>query len=73
MPDAFRHPLYFPDAFPHFGTEAYWESETRDLEEQVDRIRDERPGSEPLDEANGPAGGEGEVESPTNKDFFWDL
>ncbi len=63
----------FPDAFPHFGTESYWESETRDLEEQVDRIRAERPGSAPVDEANGPGAVGGETESPTNKDFFWDL
>ena len=28
----------FPDAFPHFGTPQYWETETRDLEEQVERL-----------------------------------
>ena len=28
----------FPDAFPHFGTDDYWENETRDLEEQLERI-----------------------------------
>lgn len=61
----------FPDAFPHFGTEEYWENETRDLEELVRRIeggddlltpdeREERVASD----------GEGEL---TNKDFFWDL
>lgn len=27
----------FPSAFPHFGTEAYWEKETQDLAEQLDR------------------------------------
>lgn len=60
----------FPSAFPHFGTEEYWEIETRDLEEQVERIA--RGGDAPL-----PA----DVREPTqtddvelsNKDFFWDL
>jgi Ser/Thr protein kinase RdoA (MazF antagonist) len=28
----------FPDAFPHFGTAQYWETETRDLEDQVERV-----------------------------------
>jgi hypothetical protein len=28
----------FPDAFPHFGSPRYWEDETRDLEEQVERL-----------------------------------
>jgi Ser/Thr protein kinase RdoA (MazF antagonist) len=60
----------FPDAFPHFGTEDYWETETRDLEELVERI------------ANGVSEAEGgEISAPpsedeselTNKDFFWDL
>lgn len=61
----------FPDAFPHFGTDDYWENETRDLEELVDRIesgddllspeeREERVASD-------------EDEGLTNKDFFWDL
>jgi len=60
----------FPDAFPHFGSEDYWQSETRDLEEQLERIR-----------AGAGHGGEeaplaAEEEAPaalTNKDFFWDL
>ncbi len=29
----------FPAAFPEFGTHAYWESETRDLEEQLRLIQ----------------------------------
>jgi Ser/Thr protein kinase RdoA (MazF antagonist) len=28
----------FQAAFPHFGSESYWEHETRDLEEQLERI-----------------------------------
>ena len=28
----------FPSAFPHFGTDEYWENETRDLEELVRRL-----------------------------------
>ena len=30
---------YFRSTFPHFGTPLYWERETRDLEEQVERLR----------------------------------
>lgn len=29
----------FPSAFPHFGTEAYWEKETQDLAEQLERCQ----------------------------------
>jgi Ser/Thr protein kinase RdoA (MazF antagonist) len=61
----------FPDAFPHFGTDSYWETETRDLEELVERIskgddlltasdREEIQSSDDEDEL-------------TNKDFFWDM
>jgi Ser/Thr protein kinase RdoA (MazF antagonist) len=28
----------FRSTFPHFGTPLYWERETRDLEEQVERL-----------------------------------
>jgi len=31
----------FPAAFPEFGSHAYWESETRDLEDQLELIRRE--------------------------------
>ena len=59
----------FPDAFPHFGSEDYWENETRDLEELVERIATGAPDT---------ASGEERATSPedpelTNKDFFWDL
>jgi len=54
----------FPGAFPHFGTEDYWQKETRDLEEIVDAL--ER-GDAPTPSAAPP---EPEL---TNTDFFWDL
>jgi Ser/Thr protein kinase RdoA (MazF antagonist) len=60
----------FPDAFPHFGTAAYWENETRDLEEHVDRIA--RGVDTPEGAARERAGVSGEPEL-TNEDFFWDL
>jgi Ser/Thr protein kinase RdoA (MazF antagonist) len=61
----------FPDAFPHFGTDAYWENETRDLEELVDRITKGEDMLTPVErEEAAEAGGEDDL---TNKDFFWDL
>jgi Ser/Thr protein kinase RdoA (MazF antagonist) len=61
----------FPDAFPHFGTDEYWENETRDLEELVERVAkgedlltpEEREEAAVVEEEDG----------LTNKDFFWDL
>ena len=60
----------FPDAFPHFGTEQYWENETRDLAEQVERIHGRAPASSEGGDRAKPA-----EEGPelTNEDFFWDL
>lgn len=61
----------FRDAFPHFGTDEYWERETRDLEEQLDRILGEKKPEAPVHEerdTSQPASAE-----LTNKDFFWDL
>jgi Ser/Thr protein kinase RdoA (MazF antagonist) len=61
----------FPDAFPHFGTDEYWENETRDLEELVDRIA---KGEDLLTPAEREEAAESEGEDDlTNKDFFWDL
>jgi len=57
----------FPDAFPHFGTEDYWQKETRDLEEMV-RLVAGGTGA-PEEAAAGPAP-ERELR---NEDFFWDL
>jgi Ser/Thr protein kinase RdoA (MazF antagonist) len=59
----------FPDAFPHFGTDEYWENETRDLEQQVERLR-----GVAVDEAgSAPRAAEKAAPELTNKDFFWDL
>jgi Ser/Thr protein kinase RdoA (MazF antagonist) len=58
----------FPDAFPHFGTEAYWEGETRDLEQQLALIMSGATAESP----ETPTASEA-VPELTNKDFFWDL
>ncbi len=62
----------FPDAFPHFGTEDYWENETSDLEEQVELIRRGGGIQSSGDSEVGLEERESEAEL-TNKDFFWDL
>ncbi len=61
----------FPDAFPHFGTDAYWEDETRDLETLVARVEqgDDLRAPEAR-EAGATASGEADL---TNADFFWDM
>lgn len=61
----------FPAAFPHFGTDEYWENETRDLERLALQIeRDELDITGPSPDASAPAArAEDEL---TNKDFFWD-
>jgi Ser/Thr protein kinase RdoA (MazF antagonist) len=61
----------FPDAFPHFGTEEYWENETRDLEELVDRIGKGEDLLTPAERED--ARISDPSEDLTNKDFFWDL
>jgi len=58
----------FPDAFPHFGTADYWENETRDLEQQLERI--ERGA---LTEEQPERAAEAAEPELSNKDFFWDL
>ena len=60
----------FPSAFPHFGTAEYWENETRDLEEHVERLL--RGGSD-VPETLRPTAVADEGPELTNKDFFWDL
>ena len=57
----------FPAAFPHFGSAQYWESETRDLEEQVLRLLRDDEAPEGL---RRPAEPEPEL---SNEDLFWDL
>jgi Ser/Thr protein kinase RdoA (MazF antagonist) len=59
------HDPIFPRTFVHFGTETYWEEQTRDLEEIVEVIRTEDGGAPPASE--------GEAEGLSNKDYFWDL
>ena len=59
----------FPDAFPHFGTEDYWQKETRDLEEMVGLV--ERPADGAPGETAATTGAEDAELS--NKDFFWDM
>jgi hypothetical protein len=60
----------FPDAFPHFGTEQYWENETRDLCEQLERIAGGAGTTADERDRAKPASDEREL---TNEDFFWDL
>ncbi len=57
----------FPDAFPHFGTRQYWETETRDLEEQVERLL--RGGDVP----EGLRREEAAEPELSNEEIFWDL
>jgi Ser/Thr protein kinase RdoA (MazF antagonist) len=62
----------FPDAFPHFGTDDYWENETRDLEQQLARVRAGDAAGVEVGDAG--ASREDEHEGQlTNEDFFWDL
>jgi len=64
----------FPDAFPHFGTEEYWQNETRDLEEQLERIVSGGDGVGDLaPEAVERHQAKEDDAELTNKDFFWDL
>ncbi len=61
----------FPAAFPHFGTPSYWENETTDLEQQVERIL---KGSDDVPEGlRRDSGSEDGAPELSNKDFFWDL
>lgn len=68
------HDPAFRLAWPHFGTEEYWESETRDLEEQLAIVRRERPLDARGAPVPSPAADETAEEEPelTNKDYFWD-
>src|SRR6185312_3569635 len=59
------HDPIFPRTFVHFGTEAYWEEQTRDLEELLEVIRAEDGGA--------PAKDEGTGDGLSNKDYFWDM
>jgi Ser/Thr protein kinase RdoA (MazF antagonist) len=59
----------FPDAFPHFGTETYWQRETTDLEEQLAILRKEKR----VEEGEREEAAVSEEPELTNEDFFWDL
>jgi Ser/Thr protein kinase RdoA (MazF antagonist) len=63
----------FPDAFPHFGSEEYWEKETRDLEEQLDLIRGGRSSEHEGAERASPGSDDDAGGERTNADYFWDL
>jgi len=63
----------FPPTFPHFGTDEYWENETRDLEEQVRRIEGGAPAGSDGPARERAAGAEPEPAELTNADYFWDL
>ena len=58
----------FPDAFPHFGSEDYWQKETADLEEMVRLVE----GGASRDAPAEPGASDPQPEL-TNSDFFWDL
>ena len=61
----------FPDTFPHFGTDDYWETETRDLEELVERISTGDDLLTPSEREEAVASsGDSDL---TNEDFFWDM
>jgi Ser/Thr protein kinase RdoA (MazF antagonist) len=59
------HDPTFPATWPHFGTDSYWASETRDLVTQRDLVERELFGERP-------PSAEPAAEELTNKDFFWD-
>ena len=61
----------FPDAFPHFDTDDYWETETRDLEELSERLESGEDVLTPSEREE--AAAESEEAELTNKDFFWDM
>ena len=56
-----RDPI-FPRTFVHFGTEAYWEEQARDLEELLEVIR--------VEDGRAPAREEAPVKS---EKYFWDM
>lgn len=60
----------FPPTFPHFGTEEYWERETRDLEDQLARVEGGAASSSTGKRGEDPSAEPAEL---TNEDFFWDL
>lgn len=59
----------FPHAFPHFGTQEYWEEETASLEDQLNYIYK----SDSFSLSNSSHKNDKTEPELTNKDFFWDL
>src|SRR6185436_1571750 len=64
------HDPAFPAAWPHFGTDDYWERETQDLEEQLAVIRGELTPEEAEARLTEESVQE-EEPTLTNKDYFW--
>lgn len=61
----------FPKIFPHFGSDAYWEDETADLEKQLELIQTFEQTQAHLFTHNTPEISNEEDEL-SNSDFFWD-
>jgi len=61
----------FKNIFPHFGTDQYWEDETRDIEEEINYYyeinKDIRTSSNVSSKQNE------DISELTNKDYFWDM
>lgn len=67
------HDPAFRLAWPQFGSEDYWDQETRDLEEQAEIVQGTLPVAASLEIPEEPAAYTSEAESElTNKDLFWD-
>ena len=62
------HEPNFQNTFPHFGSDEYWERETRDLENLVSGIF-----SQSDTELDNQSDNQKNDENLTNKDFFWDM
>jgi Ser/Thr protein kinase RdoA (MazF antagonist) len=58
------HDPIFPVTWPQFGTDAWWQQEVEDLEDQLRRIRRQ---ADPV-----AAAAAADEEELTNADLFWD-
>jgi Ser/Thr protein kinase RdoA (MazF antagonist) len=65
------HDPAFRQGWPHFGTTEYWDSETRDLEEQLEVIRRQASAGDLGDGGEDVHDGD-EEQVLENKDYFWD-
>ncbi len=66
------HDPAFRAGWPHFGSFEYWEGETRDLEEQLQVIRQESGPAASGESVTATEAGTDAPEELTNKDYFWD-